>query len=128
VKIQERIRRARRRAGLSQARLAELVNVRRSAVSNWESTSNEVVPSMQSLLAVAKACGVSLEWLGTGRGPISVDADALEDVPTANAELVDVEEERVLLAGFRNLPRRGQQLMIDMVEVIQSGRRRAGKP
>jgi len=128
VKIQERIRRARRRAGLSQARLAELVNVRRSAVSNWESTSNEVVPSMQSLLAVAKACGVSLEWLGTGRGSISVDADALEDVPTANAELVDVEEERVLLAGFRNLPRRGQQLMIDMVEVMQSGRRRAGKP
>lgn len=128
VKIQERIRRARRRAGLSQTQLAELVNVRRSAVSNWESTSNEVVPSMQSLLAVAKACGVSLEWLGTGRGSISLDADVLEDVPTANAELVDVEEERVLLSGFRNLPRRGQQLMIDLVEVMQSGRRRAGKP
>lgn len=128
MKIQERIRRARRRAGLSQTQLAELVNVRRSAVSNWESTSNEVVPSMQSLLAVAKACGVSLEWLGTGRGSISLDADVLEDVPTANAELVDVEEERVLLSGFRNLPRRGQQLMIDLVEVMQSGRRRAGKP
>lgn len=128
VKIQERIRRARRRAGLSQARLAELINVRRSAVSNWESTSNEVVPSMQSLLAVAVACGVSLEWLGTGRSSVSVDTHVLEDVPTADAELVDVEEERVLLAGFRNLPRRGQQLMIDMVEVMQSGRRRAGKP
>lgn len=128
MKMQERIRRARRRAGLSQAGLAELVNVRRSAVSNWESTSNEVMPSMQSLLAVAKACGVSLEWLGTGRGPVSLEAGMADDVPTAYAELVDVEEERVLLAGFRNLPRRGQQLMIDMVEVMQSGRRRAGKP
>ena len=39
MKMQERIRRARRRAGLSQAGLAELVNVRRSAVSNWESAS-----------------------------------------------------------------------------------------
>jgi len=124
--MQERIRRARRRAGLSQAGLAELVNVQRSAVSNWESA-NGVLPNMQNLLAVAKACRVSLEWLGTGRGGISTDPDALDDVPAADAELVDVEEERMLLAGFRSLPRRGQQLMIDMVEVMQSGRRRAGQ-
>jgi len=126
VKMQERIRRARRRAGLSQAGLAELVNVQRSAVSNWESA-NGVLPNMQNLLAVAKACRVSLEWLGTGRGGISTDPDALDDVPAADAELVDVEEERMLLAGFRSLPRRAQQLMIDMVEVMQSGRRRAGQ-
>lgn len=124
--MQERIRRARRRAGLSQAGLAELVNVQRSAVSNWESA-NGVLPNMQNLLAVAKACRVSLEWLGTGRGGISTDPDALDDVPAADAELVDVEEERMLLAGFRSLPRRAQQLMIDMVEVMQSGRRRAGQ-
>lgn len=124
--MQERIRRARRRAGLSQAGLAELVNVQRSAVSNWESA-NGVLPNMQNLLAVAKVCRVSLEWLGTGRGGISTDPDALDDVPAADAELVDVEEERMLLAGFRSLPRRGQQLMIDMVEVMQSGRRRAGQ-
>ena len=126
VKMQERIRRARRRAGLSQAGLAEFVNVQRSAVSNWESA-NGVLPNMQNLLAVAKVCRVSLEWLGTGRGGISTDPDALDDVPAADAELVDVEEERMLLAGFRSLPRRGQQLMIDMVEVMQSGRRRAGQ-
>ena len=126
MKMQERIRRARRRAGLSQAGLAELVNVQRSAVSNWESA-NGVLPNMQNLLAVAKACRVSLEWLGTGRGGISTDPDALDDVPAADAELVDVEEERMLLAGFRSLPRRGHQLMIDMVEVMQSGRRRAGQ-
>ena len=124
--MQERIRRARRRAGLSQAGLAEFVNVQRSAVSNWESA-NGVLPNMQNLLAVAKVCRVSLEWLGTGRGGISTDPDALDDVPAADAELVDVEEERMLLAGFRSLPRRGQQLMIDMVEVMQSGRRRAGQ-
>ena len=122
--MQERIRRARRRAGLSQAGLAELVNVRRSAVSNWESA-NEVLPSMQNLLSIAKACRVSLEWLGTGRGGISLDPDALADVPTADAELVDVEEERQLLAGFRNLPRRSQQLVLDLVDTLQSARRRA---
>ena len=124
--MQERIRRARRRAGLSQAALAELVDVRRSAVSNWESA-NEVLPSMQNLLAIAKTCRVSLEWLGTGRGGISLDPDAEPDVPTADAELVDVVEERALLAGFRDLPRRSQQLVLDLVGALQQGRRRASK-
>ena len=124
--MQERIRRARRRAGLSQTELAALVDVRRGAVSNWESA-NETLPSMQNLLSIAKACRVSLEWLGTGRGGISPDPDALADVPAADAELVDVEEERVLLAGFRNLPRRSQQLVLDLVETLQSGRRRAAR-
>jgi hypothetical protein len=50
--------------------------VRRSAVSNWESADG-VLPSMQNLLAIAKACRVSLEWLGTGRGGISTDPDAI---------------------------------------------------
>ena len=126
MKMQERIRRARRRAGFSQTGLAAAVDVRRSAVSNWESADG-VLPSMQNLLAIAKACQVSLEWLGTGRGGISTDPDALADVPTANAELVDVEEERMLLAGFRNLPRRSQQLVLDLVDTLQSGRRRAGR-
>ena len=125
-KMQERIRRARRKEGLSQAALAELVKVQRSAVSNWESA-NEVLPSMQNLVAIARACRVSIEWLGTGRGGISPDPDALADVPTADAELVDVEEERILLAGFRNLPRRSQQLVLDLVETLQSGRRRAAR-
>ena len=124
--MQERIRRARRRAGLSQTELAALVGVRRSAVSDWGSA-NETLPSMQNLLSIAKACRVSLEWLGTGRGGISPDPDALADVPAADAELVDVEEERVLLAGFRNLPRRSQQLVLDLVETLQSGRRRAAR-
>ena len=124
--MQERIRRARRRAGLSQAGLAELVNVQRSAVSNWESA-NGALPSMQNLLAIAKACRVSLEWLGTGRGGISTDPDALAEVPAADAELVDVEEERMLLAGFRELPRRSQQLVLDLVDTLQSSRRRAGQ-
>lgn len=124
--MQERIRRARRRAGLSQSGLAAAVDVRRSAVSNWESADG-VLPSMRNLLAIAKACRVSLEWLGTGRGGISTDSEALAEVPAADAELVDVEEERLLLAGFRELPRRSQQLVLDLVETLQSSRRRAGQ-
>ena len=122
MKMQERIRRARRKAGLSQAALADLVKVRRSAVSNWESA-KDVLPSMQNLVAIAQACRVSIEWLGTGRGGMTSDPEALADIPTADAELVDAQEERELLAAFRNLPRRSQQLVMELTEALQASRR-----
>ena len=123
MKMQERIRRARRRAGLSQTGLAALVEVRRSAVSNWESA-NEVLPSMQNLVAIARACRVSIEWLGTGRGGMTLDPEALADVPAADAELVDAHEERELLAAYRNLPRRSQHLILELTQSLQAGNRR----
>ena len=108
--------------GLSQAALADLVKVRRSAVSNWESA-KDVLPSMQNLVAIAQACRVSIEWLGTGRGGMTSDPEALADIPTADAELVDAHEERELLAAFRNLPRRSQQLVMELTEALQASRR-----
>ncbi|MEO5629093.1 MAG: helix-turn-helix domain-containing protein [Thermomonas sp.] len=119
----ERIRRARRKVDLSQAGLAERLHVQRSAVSNWESVS-DIQPSLQNLVAIAKVCGVSFEWLGTGRGAMSADAELLTDVPTADAELVDAQEERELLGMFRSLPRKSQQLVIALVETLQASRRR----
>ncbi len=121
MKMQERIRRARRKAGLSQAALAELVKVQRSAVSNWESA-KEVLPSMQNLVAIARACHVSIEWLGTGRGAMAIDSE-LADIPVADAELVDAREERDLLAAWRNLPRRSQHLVMELAIALQAGRR-----
>ena len=124
MKMQERVRRARRKAGLSQAALAELVKVRRSAVSNWEAADG-VLPTMQNLVAIARACRVSIEWLGTGRGPMGMDPD-LADIPVADAELVDAREERDLLAAFRNLPRRSQQLVLELAVALQGSRRGKG--
>ena len=118
MKMQERIRRARRRAELSQAELARRIKVQRSAVSNWESAS-EILPSMQNLIGIAKVCKVSLEWLGTGRGGMSKDPEVLADIAAADAELVDAHEERDLLAAFRNLPRRSQHLVIELVQATQ---------
>ena len=123
MKMQERIRRARRRAELSQAELARRIKVQRSAVSNWESAS-EILPSMQNLIGIAKVCKVSLEWLGTGRGGMSKDPEVLADIAAADAELVDAHEERDLLAAFRNLPRRSQHLVIELVQARQTGKRK----
>ena len=122
--MQERIRRARQRAGLSQSALAAQIDVRRSAVSNWEAA-NGIQPTMQNLVAIARACGVSIEWLGTGRGRMTQDPESLADIPTADAELVDAPDERALLAAFRSLPRRAQQVVVELVEVMHSGIRRS---
>lgn len=124
MKMAERIRRARRKAGFSQAALAEKLDVRRSAVSNWESTS-DVQPSLQNLIALAKVCGISFEWLGTGRGAMPAVLELLSDTPTADAELVEAHEERELLAIFRSLPRKSQQVVTDLMEILQASRRRA---
>ena len=123
MKMQERIRRARRMGELSQAELARRIKVQRSAVSNWESAS-EILPSMQNLIGIAKVCKVSLEWLGTGRGGMSKDPEVLADIAAADAELVDAHEERDLLAAFRNLPRRSQHLVIELVQAMQTGKRK----
>ncbi len=124
MKMAERIRRARRKSGLSQAALAERLDVRRSAVSNWEAV-NDIQPSLQNLIALARACTVSFEWLGTGRGVMSPDEALLSDIPAADAELVEVQEERDLLAMFRGLPRKSQQLVVSLVETLHASRRRS---
>ena len=124
MKMPERIRRARRKSGLSQAALADRLKVQRSAVSNWESAS-EIQPSLQNLVAIAKACGVSFEWLGTGRGRMCPGDEALAEIPTADAELVELREERELLLRFRSLSPQKQKLMMEVLDVFIGPRGRS---
>lgn len=56
--LSEAIRSARRRAGLSQAELAEALGVRQSSVSQWERGSTK--PSTVHLLALTSALNCSL--------------------------------------------------------------------
>jgi transcriptional regulator with XRE-family HTH domain len=63
--LSEAIRAARRRAGLSQAELAELLGVRQSSVSQWERGSTR--PSTVHLLALTAALKCSLlDFPGAG--------------------------------------------------------------
>ena len=122
MKKPERIRRARRKAGFSQSALAELIKVQRSAVSNWEST-NDVQPALQNLISIAKICAVSFEWLGTGRSKMSLE-DESPHIQAAEAELVDLRDERDLLAMYRNLPQKKRQLMFDVLRVFLGPQKR----
>ena len=113
---QQRIRLARRQAGLSQAALACAVGVQRSAVSHWEAMQGKS-PSMANLRRVATITGVQFEWLATGRGRMALSADdTLDAVAAADATLVDDAFELRLLAAFRSLPSRSRAPFVELME------------
>ena len=102
----QRIRLARRHAGLSQAALGTAVGVQRSAVSHWEAT-NGKHPSVNHLRAVAVATGVQFEWLATGRGVMRPEGDVQSQAATSgDGLLVDDPLEVRLIQAFRDAPMR----------------------
>lgn len=73
--IGDRLRAARKDAGLSQADLAARVGVSQPAVANWESGVHD--PRRLMLAKLAEALGVSTAWLGSGaRSPVERDRHA----------------------------------------------------
>jgi hypothetical protein len=75
------LREARRRAGLSQAQLARRAGKPTSVIGRWER--NEVAPSLETLRALIRACGLDLRF-GVVHADDSQDAaieQALELTP-----------------------------------------------
>ena len=124
---QQRIRLARRHAGLSQSALATAVGVQRSAVSHWEAVEGKS-PSMANLRRVATVTGVQFEWLATGRGRMALShEDALDTVAAVEATLVDDTFEMRMLTAFRTLPARSRAPLVELMEQmaeLRTGRAR----
>lgn len=121
----QRIKLARRRAGLSQAQLADKVGVRRSAVSHWESTEGKN-PSVTHLRAIATVTQVQFEWLATGRGAMHVSAEqALDAVAAAEAMVIEDGVEMRLIGSFRALPASARVVLLELAGMlaIPRGRR-----
>ncbi|MEH8144832.1 S24 family peptidase [Aeromonas hydrophila] len=62
----ERIKELRKKQGLTQQKLGELIGANRASVSQWES--GDVSPSADYLVALARVFAVSPHWLSTGKG------------------------------------------------------------
>ena len=65
--VATRIRETRESRGLTQAALGAQLQVTRSQVTLWETGGRN--PSPTSLTHIARALGVEVEWLATGKGP-----------------------------------------------------------
>ena len=113
---------ARRNAGLSQAALAQMVGVQRSAVSQWESPGGKN-PRMAHLRTVATATGSQFEWLATGRGAMKLAQDVqLYSVAAAEALLVEDPLEMRLVAAFRDAPVRARVALVEVMEELAQQR------
>ncbi|QDH69024.1 helix-turn-helix domain-containing protein [Marilutibacter alkalisoli] len=121
MKIADRIRMARRRAGLSQCRLAKQVGVVRSAVAQWERLGGPR-PTSENMAKLACCCGVSYEWLATGRGQMVLSEDS--EVMPVEIEFhlyAQCELERRLLTTFRSLQYPGNRGLVELLEALASG-------
>lgn len=99
--LADRIRKARRVAGLSQAQAAKILAVHRGTFGHWERGAGHV-PSSANLMSLAVLMAVPYEWLATGRGAMQLSSD---DVPVVRLDCVALsEDEEQLLLAFRNLP------------------------
>lgn len=123
--LTQRIRLSRRHGSLSQAALADLVGVHRSAVSHWESTKPKK-PNIGHLLAIAVACGVQFEWLATGRGTMLLSEQMQQDMtPAAHALMVEDEQELELLRAYRETTPQSRMVLVELAQ--QLARQRLGR-
>ena len=119
---QERIRLARRAAGMSQNQLAQAVGVQRSAVSHWEAPLGKN-PSVSHLREMALVTGIQFEWLATGRGEMPLSKDMrLDSIATAEALLVEDPLEFRLVEAFRAAPLRTRLSLLEVMEELAAQR------
>ena len=59
--IAEKLKEARKQAGLSQEQLAEKLSVSRSAVAKWES--GKGIPDVENLKGISKLLNISIDYL-----------------------------------------------------------------
>lgn len=120
----QRIRIARRNKGLSQAELAKRASVTASAVAQWEHPSG-TRPDLKRLQLIAKATGVTVEWLVTGEASKRITpAAGIEPQAVAFDLYAASEEEETLLVEFRQLPLKLRESLLDLMKELATHRGR----
>jgi len=94
--LQDRIRSARKEAGLTQQALSDKIGIARAAVAQWETGATTSIEG-NNLMRAAKALGVSAQWLIDGTGE-------KEEVTLSSRE-------QTIITELRQLPE-DQQLMV----------------
>jgi transcriptional regulator with XRE-family HTH domain len=121
----ERIRIARRRAGLSQAALAQKSHVTASAVAQWEHPSG-TRPDLDRLQTIATATNVPLAWLVSGLALAAAPAQVFEIETPAIAIDVYAETlvEETLLKNFRLMSQQAREHFAALAQEFSNPRGR----
>lgn len=110
--LSNRIRRARRLAGISQEKLAHHLGLHRTSVAQWERDASR--PNTGNLVNIALFTGVSMEWLATGRGDCPEAGS--EDADHRHAAYASDELEERLLHAFRLHRFCARQPLVEFIE------------
>jgi transcriptional regulator with XRE-family HTH domain len=116
--VAARVRQVRRKAGLTQAELAYLLQVSRSAVAQWEAQEGSD-PSSANLARLATALDCSFEWLATGRSARAFQRNSLHQSVDSAVQLryfAHDDAEEHLLAAYRaldDLEKKAVTLLVD---------------
>lgn len=116
MKLADRIRLLRRKAGLSQEAFAIELGVQRSAVANWESAS-ATHPSSLNLRRLAEFCNVCYEWLATGRGEMWL-ATAQPAVLTTDVDHYECPQERRMVEAYRQTSSKNRLTLLELAEAM----------
>jgi transcriptional regulator with XRE-family HTH domain len=123
--LAQRIRMARRRAGLSQMQLATLSDVTASAVAQWEHPAG-TCPGLDRLHRIARATEAPLDWLLTGEraGAAAHQKRVDSEVPAVAFDVYAQSlDEEVLLKNFRMMSLRMQSHFSALAEELSRSRR-----
>lgn len=105
--MKDRIRTARKARGLTQQDVATELGVSRIAALNWENKNKQALPESHRLPALAAFLGVRLEWLMSGKGPMT---EAAEEAPIPGGALDRALLYRVAVALESHLAAEGMEL------------------
>jgi transcriptional regulator with XRE-family HTH domain len=98
-----RLKKARDHAGLSQKQLQDRAGVSQKTISKIERGDQE---SSTQVVQLARACGVNVDWLATGRGEMLTMPLAVQQPP---AEYQTLSEESLEIARHRLRARRRER-------------------
>lgn len=112
--IADRIREARRMAGVTQTQAACALGVHRGTLGHWERGEGHR-PTSKNLERLAEAFDVNYEWLATGRG--LARGLPLDAIPAVRLDcFAHSEEEERLLEAFRKLAPERQRAVLKLVD------------
>lgn len=93
------------------------MGVQRTAVGQWE-RANGTHPTSENMIKIATICGVSFEWLATGRGPKWLNPQQQEAPALSLNYYAHDELEERLLAALRAIPYQARIPFVTLLEAI----------
>ena len=111
--LNERIKAARVKAGLTQAQLARMCGIAAPSLNQLECGRTKTMKH-ETAKALASALGVSEGWLAFGEGELG-------HKETKNQQFISTTEQR-LLDAFRTFKQTEQRLILEIVEALEAKR------